>query len=862
LRLFNLRLILCAASAFAIGGVTLLGTSVNAQQPAAAQQVIITQISVTGNERVEPETIASYLAVKPGDPFDPTLLDTSLKALFRTGLFSDVELTAQGTALIVRVVENPIINRIIFEGNKKLDREDMFEEVQIRPRTVFTRAKVRADVQRMMGLYRTKGRFAAIIEPKVVQLEQNRVDVIFEIQEGPKTRVSRINFIGNKEFSDGDLRDVLATKESRWWKIFTSNDTFDPDRLAYDQQVLRQHYLNEGYADFRMISAVSELTPDREDFFITFSVEEGEIYEFGKIDVESEIRDVNANLLRGFLLMREGMTYNAEAIEQTIESLTNAAGLLGYAFVDIRPQINRNREERTIDITFRVLDAPRVYVERINIHGNVRTLDRVVRREFRLQEGDAFNSALVNRSETRLKRLNFFREAEIEQLQGSQPDRIVLDVKVEEQATGELNLGAGFSSLENFIFDFSIRERNLAGKGQDLRLGLRLSGTRQEIDLGFTEPYFLGRNVAAGFDIFARRVDSTSYGSIFDTKSIGFSLRAGMALNEYWTLSTRYTLRQDDVTIPSSIIEAQFSSVVTSLEAQRAAATPDQEQEILQTYDLNGDGVISASDFSSDGESTPTNDEMVAASYSRAFQESIGKRYQSIIGYSAGFNTLNAVIRPTRGHSFYFHQDFAGLGGSVRYLRNRINFDNYWTPWQGWTFRIGGEAGYITGLGQDLRLNDKFFIGGPRMRGFDTSGIGPRDFNNGSNSSTGSLGGTAFYIGRAELFFPMGDLALESGINASIFADVGSLFWAKENDLTECTFSLAEWEAFEADTSIGFDHNTDCLAGNSAAPRVAVGIGFSWQSPFGPFRIDLTKALKKQLGDRPQTLQFNVGTTF
>jgi outer membrane protein insertion porin family len=253
---------------------------------------------------------------------------------------------------------------------------------------------------------------------------------------------------------------------------------------------------------------------------------------------------------------------------------------------------------------------------------------------------------------------------------------------------------------------------------------------------------------------------------------------------------------------------------------------------------------------------------MIAASYSRAFQESIGKRYQSIVGYSAGFNTLNAIIRPTRGHSFYFHQDFAGLGGSVRYLRNRINFDNYWTPWQGWTFRIGGEAGYITGLGQDLRLNDKFFIGGPRMRGFDTSGIGPRDFNSGSNSSTGSLGGTAFYIGRAELFFPLGDMALESGINASIFADVGSLFWAKEPDLTECTFSLSEWEAFQADTSIDFDHSTDCLAGNSVSPRIAIGVGFSWQSPFGPFRIDLTKALKKQLGDRPQTLQFNVGTAF
>jgi len=857
----KMRLIVRGVFALILGGATLAG-AVMAQQPAATQQVpIIRQISVIGNVRVEPETVASYLVVAAGQPFDPELLDTSLKNLFRTGLFSDVEFTEDNGALIVRVVENPIINRIVFEGNKKLDREKMFEEVRIRPRTIFTRAKVRADVQRMLELYRGSGRFAATIEPKVVQLEQNRVDVVFEIQEGPKTKVSRVNFIGNNDFSDGDLRDVLATKESRWWKIFTSNDTFDPDRLAYDQQVLRQNYLNQGYADFRIISAVSELTPDRENFFITFSLDEGEIYKFGKIEVESEIRDVNAALFRAFLLMREGGTYNAEAIEKTIESLTNAAGLLGYAFVDVRPQIKRDRETRTININFKVLDAPRVYVERINIRGNVRTLDRVVRREFRLQEGDAFNSALVTRSENRLKRLNFFREAEVEQQQGSTPDRIILDVKVEEQATGELNLGAGFSSLENFIFDFSIRERNLLGKGQDLRLGLRLSGTRQEIDLGFTEPYFLGRRVAAGFDIFARRVDSSQFGSAFDTKSLGFSLRAGMALNEYWTLSTRYTLRQDNVTTPDSFTNGQFNSFLSNLQNNFTNGDPEVQQDLLNQYDTNGSGSIESSDFSADGQSQPTIAEQTEAAFSRAFRESLGKRYQSIVGYSVGFDTRNSIIRPTRGNSFYFHQDFAGLGGDVRYLRNRINFDNYWTPFAGWTFRLGGEAGLILGLGQDVRLNDKFYIGGPRMRGFDTSGIGPRDFNGGSNSSTGSLGGTAFYIARGELFFPLGDLALESGINASAFVDVGSLFRAQE-ELAECTFSLTEYDAFQADNTIEFNHDTNCLAGNSPSPRIAIGIGFSWQSPFGPFRIDLAKTLKKQLGDRPQTLQFNVGTTF
>ncbi|MBV1901803.1 MAG: outer membrane protein assembly factor BamA, partial [Kordiimonadaceae bacterium] len=415
MRLYIVRLMMRSLMAVAVCGAIFV-SPIAAQEQVAQQLPIIRQISVTGNERVEPATIASYLAVEVGGEFDAAKLDQSLKNLFATGLFSDVEFTEQQGGLIVRVVENPIINRIVFEGNKKLDREDMFEEVRLRPRMVFTRSKVRSDVKRIMELYRGKGRFAATIEPKVVQLEQNRVDLVFEIQEGPKTKVSSINFIGNKVFGDGDLRDVLATKESRWWKFFTSNDTFDPDRMAYDQQQLRNHYVNEGYADFRIVSAVSELTNDREDFFITFSIKEGELYHFGEIEVESEIRDVDSSLLRAFLRMGEGGIYSAEAIEDTIESLTNAAGLLGYAFVDVRPEIKRDRDARTIGITFKVLDAPRVYVERINITGNVLTLDKVVRREFRLQEGDAFNSALVTRSENRLKRLNFFREAEIEQV--------------------------------------------------------------------------------------------------------------------------------------------------------------------------------------------------------------------------------------------------------------------------------------------------------------------------------------------------------------------------------------------------------------------------------------------------------------
>ena len=583
-------------------------TTVYAAQATQQQQVTyIGQINVVGNERVEPATIASYLTVKSGDPFEAEQLDASLKNLMATGLFADVSMKAQGTTLIIEVLENPIINRIVFEGNKKLDREDLQEEVRLRPRIVYTRAKVRADVQRMLELYRRKGRFAAVIEPKAIQLEQNRVDLVFEIEEGPKTKVRKINFVGNHAFSDGDLVDEMVTKESRWWKIFTSSDTYDPDQLAYDQTQLREYYLNEGYADFRIISAVAELTPNREDFIVTFVVEEGEVYEFGELKVESEIRDINADLFKYYLLMREGDIYSIEAIEKTRESLMAAAGSIGYAFVDISQDVKRDRENLKQNITFKIHDAPRVYVERVNILGNVRTLDRVVRREFRILEGDAFKSSMLDRSEQRVERLNFFREVEVEKEQGSLPDRMVVNVKVEEQATGELNVGVGFSSLENFIFDFSIQERNLMGKGQNLRLGIKASGYSKSIDLGFTEPYFLGRSISAGVDLFHRTFDQSRYSS-YEQKSTGGMLRAGMSISEYWTLQVNYTMRRDLTTIPSYLAEQSYSSTVaalTSIPLANLDGTPTTDVNGNPFIDGNGNPYVQGTFDSTTGVFTP-----------------------------------------------------------------------------------------------------------------------------------------------------------------------------------------------------------------------------------------------------------------
>ncbi len=742
----------------------------------------ITGIAVTGNQRIEPETVVSYMVVRPGDPFDPKRLDRSLKRLIATGLFSDVYFTrtADGT-LVVHVTENPIINRILFEGNRRMKDDKLREEVQLKPRIVFTRAKVRADVQRILDLYRRSGRFAAVVEPKIVQLPQNRVDLIFEISEGPKSKIRQINFIGNRRFSDSDLRDELATKQARWWKIFTSNDTYDPDRQAFDREQLRRFYFNKGYADFRVVAAVSELTPDRRNFITTYVVEEGEIYHFGKIAIESEIKDIEPEVFKSFLHMREGEIYSLKKITDSVDALTNIAGVLGYAFVNIRPIPKRDRKKRVIDITFKIFNAPRVYVERINIKGNLRTRDYVIRREFRLVEGDAFNLSKVERSKQRIQRLGFFREVEIEQLPGSREDRLVLEANVQEEATGSLSLGAAFSSFENFIFQFELAERNFLGKGQDVRINFAISSIQTNIVLSFTEPYLWGRNISAGFDLFRSNFQITRNAN-FDTTSTGASLRAGLPLGELSALALRYSIRQDDVNL----------------------------------------GLFS----------------------SRFLLDSQGSTLTSLVGYSLIYDSLNHPLRPTRGQRAIFSQDFAGVGGDKRFLRTTIDYDGFFPLFWGFIAHLGANGAYIDGLGQRVRISDRFFLGGPELRGFDIAGVGPRAARVEDDSTLTDLntplGGRAKYVGTAELIFPLGESARELGVQVSGFFDAGALW--------------------KADSSATFEGET--IVGNTFKPRMSVGIGVSWQSPFGPFRIDLAFPLKKQPFDDTQKLQFNVGTSF
>ncbi len=797
----------------------------------AANAGIVRSVLIRGTERLEAETVRSYLNLSIGDRYDRDRTDQALKALFASELFADATIRDDNGALTVEVKENPVINRIIIEGAKRVKEDKIREEIRLAPRQIFTRSKARADVGRILELYRRSGRFAAAVEPKIVLLEQNRVDVVFEMTEGPKSKVRQINILGNEKFSEKKIRSQMATRQSRFWRFFSSNDTYDPDRLAYDQQKLRQFYLTEGYADFRVASSVAELTPDGRDFIVTYVVEEGERYKFGKVDLESQIRDIKPAEFKALIRIKDGDWYNAQQIEDTVEGLTETAGLLGYAFADVRPQFERDKEKRQMNVTFQIGEAPRVYVERVQINGNTTTLDTVIRREFRLAEGDAFNSIKVKRSRDRLLGLGFFQDKlEIEQKPGSAPDKVILEANVQEKPTGELQVSAGFSSLERFILSLSIRQRNFRGRGQELRASANVSSFSKSIEAGFTEPYLFGRNLALGFDVFRRDFRSFNFTSnntrntTYNQVSTGFQVRTGFPITEFWAASLRYGLSFENITLDEN------------------------------TFFTNG-----------------ACDPLLAGRY---LCEAIGKRTISSIGYSIIFNNVNNPRRPSAGQRFSLSQDLAGVPIGVKYVRTRANYDWYYALFgSGFVLNLGGEAGFITGYGgQDVLLTDRFFLGQPQMRGFNIRGVGPRVLRqpfdqNGvaitdrNQVSDDALGGKAYYLARAEIQVPLGSSGEELGLRPSVFADIGAV-WNVKTPILQClngpTTNRPDCAPFNGSSS-GFQ---EVYLGNSPSPRLSVGVGVSWNSPFGPFRFDLAKALLTQPGDDTQLFQFNVGTQF
>jgi outer membrane protein insertion porin family len=778
-----------AAALVAATGWVLSAAAQTRPSPAAASAGTIGNVRIEGIQRIEPETVRSYLLLQAGDPWDPERVDRSLKALFATGLFADVKLTREGNALVVRVVENPIINRIAFEGNSKLADKDLNAEIQLRPRVVYTRTRVQNDVRRILELYRRRGRFAATVEPKIIQLSENRVDLVFEINEGESTGVRSINFVGNRVFSDGTLRGSVETKESRWYRFLSTSDTYDPDRLTYDRELLRKFYLTEGYADFRVISAVAELTPDRDGFVITFTIDEGERYRFGKVDVNIGLKDLPRDAVLPLLTVQSGDWYDAQELEHSISVITDALGNRGYAFVEVKPQVTRNREDHTVDLTFDVHEGPQVYVERIDIVGNVRTLDRVIRREFRLVEGDAFNTNKMTRSKDRIKNLGFFKKVEVNNSAGSAPDRTVITVEVEEQSTGELSLGLGFSTSDGPLADVSIRERNFLGRGQDLRIGTVVSFRSQQVDLSFTEPYFLDKNIAAGIDIFEVKTSPTAnfftgVTPVYQQFSYGGALRTGYQITDSLRQTWKYTGRSDDIT-------------------------------------------------------------NIQSNASLFIQLQSGTHLTSAFGQVLLYDKRDNRLEPTSGYYASVGNDFAGVGFGVQYIRNKLDMGYYYSIFPEWVLSFTAEGGDVFGWGgQQVLLQDRFFVGGDNLRGFAPAGIGPRDAVSGD-----ALGGNKYYVGSLALGVPLG-LPKELGISGRIFTDFGTL-WG--NDQKNLVLTPAQLQA----TGGVQPHIQD-----STAIRATAGVGISWKSPVGPIRIDLALPIKKESFDKTQVFHVSFGTRF
>ena len=769
---------------------------------AAAQSS--SSIVVQGNRRVDADTIRSYFAVPAGQSLTPARINEGLNALYATGLFSDVNVSNQGGRVVVRVSENEVINRVAFEGNKKLKDEVLAGEVQSKPRGTLSKAMVQADTQRIIEVYRRSGRNDVRVNPVTIDRGNGRVDLVFEVNEGDKVGIKDIKFVGNKAFSDYKLKDVISTTATNWLSFLKSTDVYDPDRINADQELLRRWYLKNGYADFRILSATSELEPDGKAFVVTFTIDEGQQYTFGKVDVVSNIRDVPSESLRNALRMSPGQVYNAEMVEKSVENITIEVSKNGYAFAQVRPRGDRDFENRRINILFVVEEGPRVYIERIEVRGNTRTRDWVVRREFDLGEGDAYNRVMVDRAERRLRNLGYFKTVKITNEPGSAPDRIILIVDVEDQPTGEFSVSGGYSTSDGFIGEVSLGEKNFLGRGQYVRVSGTLGQYAQGAEFSFTEPYFLGYRLAAGFDLYWKETSATSYTS-YDSQTVGGGIRFGLPITDEITLALRYNLYQRELSIDCGFGPTLY----------------------LTCAGFASWAIIEAVDQ--------------------------GATITSVAGYTLSFNGLDSNINPTSGLYAELKQDFAGLGGDVNFVRTTGDIRYYYPLINDWVLMLRGQAGYVSAWGDnDLLIMDNFFMGPNLVRGFAPSGIGPRDM---ASLDQDSLGGTAYWGTSAEVQFPLSFLPKDVGLKGAVFFDAGSLW-----NYTGPT-SFVGVPNVNCPTGSENKAGAVCVADDNGI-RSSVGASLIWQSPFGPLRFDYAWALSKQTYDETQAFRFSGGTRF
>jgi outer membrane protein insertion porin family len=674
---------------------------------------VIQSIKVEGNQRIEDGTIRSYLLVESGDAFDADRIDRSLKTLYATGLFQDVQLGRVGDTLVVRVIENPIVNRVAFENNHKLSDDQLRAEMQLRPRAVFTPALAEADRQHILDMYAKRGYYDATVEPKVIHLDQNRVDVVFQVNDGSATLISKIVVNGNKAFSEDRLTEVIDSRESRWWRFLSTSDQYDPDRLAFDKELLRRFYLKSGYADIQITDASAELAPDRKGFYLSFTVNEGARYKVGKVSINVQLKNLTNKDLQPALQLATGDWYDGDAIGRTADLIEEAVHNRGYAFVDVKPRVTRDVGKHTVDLLFDVGEGPRVYVERIDIVGNTRTEDKVIRREFLLAEGDPYSADLVRRTKTRLTDLGYFQNVDIATNPGDASDKAILATNISEKATGELSFGGGYSTDAGALIDIGLSERNLVGTGVNASINGTLAQRRSSINSSITDPYFLDRNLVAGTDVFLIETDFLGT-EPYDEERVGFDLKLGYAFNEH--------LRQ---TWSYSLVDRNVFDVETG-------ASP---------FILN----------------------------------EAGTTLLSQISQVTTLDFRDSKIEPRSGYIVEVGTDFAGLGGDARFARGNLNAA-YYIPLErqlgnpDWDLKISGSTGYMALLpGGREEIIDRFFLGGDNLRGFETGGAGPHDATTGD-----PLGGRFIWTQTTELRYPL-PVSPDLGLSGRAFLDVGGL---------------------------------------------------------------------------------------
>jgi outer membrane protein insertion porin family len=811
---------------FVLGG-TVLGSpviGVLAARTAAAQAV--SSIVVVGNRRVEAETIRSYFRSGSGGQIDAAAIDEGLKALYATGLFEDVRLNQAGGRLVVTVVEAPVINRVAFEGNKRVKDEQLTAEIQSKPRGTLSRPIVQSDVQRIVEVYHHSGRYDVRVEPKIIELPNNRVDLVFEITEGDKTAVREIIFIGNRTFGKTRLKDVIKTSESGILSFLKSSDIYDADRVEADRDLLRRFYLSKGFVDVQIVSAVAEYDPARKGFVITFVIEEGDLYHLGTVDILSNVRDVNAASLHAVLKARAGDVYNVEAIEKTSENMTIEMAKRGYAFAQVRPRGDRDPATHLVHVVFVVDEGQRAYIERINIRGNTRTRDYVIRREFQIAEGDPYNRVMVDRAERRLKNLGYFKNVKLTNEPGSAPDRVIINVELEEQPTGEFSVSGGYSTAQGWLAEVSVGERNLLGQGQYAKAAVTYGQFSRGISLSYAEPYFLGYQLSAGIDLFAQQNKQSPYQS-YGSETFGGGFRMGSALREDLALQLRYTIYHQKITIDPRLTDCD-----TTDPAIVNADPSNVRQAFLATCEANGE-------------------------VSSAIKQTLlrGPVWVSQVGYSLTYNTLDNNRSPTSGLLTEIKQDLAGAGGDVNFLKTSGEARYYYNLFADVVAVGRVQAGNVTPWGgQQVRIFDSYFGGPWLVRGFAPNGFGPRDLTAGTTLD--NVGGTNFWGASLEVQTPIPNLPKDIGLKFATFADVGSVWnYGGPKTFTPPIFP---------NTLCGHGGNPgDCTGpADSFKPRSAVGVGLIWDSPFGPLRIDYAFALTKEGYDRTQAFRFGGGTKF